>query len=95
MTSASCSSVRLPAKLRIAVLRFSPTIMLWVRVTTQANADESSEKEIARSLASFRAMSQEEAQAVKPLHVNVVRVAPGETVETLAARMSVADRPCA
>ena len=37
-------------------------------------------------------MTLAESQAAKPLHIKVVTVEPGETVERLASRMAVHDR---
>jgi predicted Zn-dependent protease len=37
-------------------------------------------------------MTLAESQAAKPLHIKIVTVAPGETVERLAGRMAIADR---
>lgn len=77
--------------IRMAAIQFDPSFMLSVRYAVPAKYSETMKDEIARSLASIRALSVEEARQVQPLHVNVVRVAPGETLESLAARMSVGD----
>ena len=45
------------------------------------------------SLESVRALSGEEARGVRPLRVHAVTAGPGDTVESLAARMVVANRP--
>jgi predicted Zn-dependent protease len=37
-------------------------------------------------------MTPAESQAAKPLHIRIVTVAPGETVERLAGRRAIADR---
>jgi predicted Zn-dependent protease len=37
-------------------------------------------------------MTLAESQAAKPLHIKVVTVAAGDTVERLAGRMAIADR---
>jgi predicted Zn-dependent protease len=44
------------------------------------------------SVQSFRRMSLKEAAAVRPLHLAVVAVRPGDTQETLARRMAVSER---
>jgi predicted Zn-dependent protease len=44
------------------------------------------------SVGTFRRMTLAESQAAKPMHIKVVIVEPGETVERLASRMAVADR---
>jgi predicted Zn-dependent protease len=76
---------------RLAAIQFSPTLMLSVRYAIPADAAEAMQGEVARSLSSIRALTDQEAQAVQPLHVDVVSVAPGETLQSLAARMSVGD----
>jgi predicted Zn-dependent protease len=44
------------------------------------------------AVATFRRMTLAESQAAKPLHLRIVTVAPGETVERLAGRMATSDR---
>ena len=44
------------------------------------------------SIDTFRRMSLAEIEQAKPLHLKIVKVAPGDTVEKLAARMAVTDR---
>jgi predicted Zn-dependent protease len=44
------------------------------------------------SVGTFRRMTLAESQAAKPLHIKIVTVAPGETVERLAGRMAIGDR---
>ena len=45
------------------------------------------------SIGTFRRMSLAEIEDAKPLRLQVVTVAPSDTVEKLATRMAVADRP--
>src|SRR5262249_56977712 len=45
-----------------------------------------------QSVGTFRRMTLAESQAAKPLHIKVVTVAPGDTVERLASRMAVPDQ---
>ena len=42
---------------------------------------------------SFRRLSLEESQSARPLRIKVITVQPGDTVESLAHRMSGVDRP--
>ena len=42
---------------------------------------------------SFRRLTLTEIQAARPLRIKVVTVQPGDSVETLAAKMSGVDRP--
>jgi predicted Zn-dependent protease len=43
------------------------------------------------AVGTFRRMTIAESQAAKPLHLKIVTVAAGDTVERLAARMATAD----
>jgi predicted Zn-dependent protease len=45
------------------------------------------------SVGTFRRMSVAESNAAKPLRLKVVQVAEGDTVERLAGRMAISDRP--
>ena len=44
------------------------------------------------SIGTFRRMSLAESEQAKPLRLQVVTVAPGDTVDRLAGKMAVADR---
>ena len=44
------------------------------------------------SVGTFRRMTLAESQAAKPLHIKIVTVASGDTVERLASRMAMPDR---
>ena len=44
------------------------------------------------SVSTFRRMSLAESQAAKPMHLSIVTVEPGDTVERLASRMAISDR---
>ena len=45
------------------------------------------------SIQSFRRMTLAESNSVKPLRIKVLTVRPGDTVERLARRMALGDRP--
>ena len=45
------------------------------------------------SLETFRRLSLSEMSGAKPLRLKIVTVAPGDTVERLAGRMAITDRP--
>lgn len=51
------------------------------------------ERAFRASLESVRAVGADEARAVRPLRLQLVTAAPGDTAESLAARMVVANRP--
>ncbi len=46
-----------------------------------------------RWLASIALVTPEEARSLKPLHIQVVTAAAGDTAESLAQRMTAVDRP--
>jgi predicted Zn-dependent protease len=50
-------------------------------------------EELQRTTYSLRRLSEQEAAALKGLHIRVVEVRPGDSVETLAQRMVVESRP--
>jgi predicted Zn-dependent protease len=50
------------------------------------------ERAFRQALESIRALSPEERRAVRPLRLQVVTAAPGDTVDAFAARMATADR---
>jgi len=46
-----------------------------------------------RTLATVRQVTPEEGRAVRPLRIEIVTAGPGDTIESLASRMVVNDRP--
>jgi predicted Zn-dependent protease len=81
-----------PRDLRLVAIQFgADTIFRFTFITPPALTDSLSE-ELRRTTYSFRALTGEEAAALKPLRLGVVRVEEGDSVESLARRMPVADR---
>lgn len=76
---------------RMAAVRLGSTTYRLVLAGKGAPADL--ERAFRASLDSVRAVGAEEARAVRPLRLQLVTAAPGDTVESLAARMVVANRP--
>jgi len=51
------------------------------------------EHEFDASISTFRRMTPEEAHDVRPLRISIVRAGPGDTVASMAARMTTPNRP--
>jgi predicted Zn-dependent protease len=75
---------------RMAAIRLGSTTYRLV-LAAKGRAAEF-ERSFRDSLESVRALSGEEARGIRPLRVRVVTAGPGETVESLASRMIVANR---
>jgi len=74
----------------IAVVRSGPQVY---RLLTAAPVGNPSIEAVARSVSgSFKTLTPAERAALKPLRIRIVTVRPGETVATLAARMTGVDR---
>ncbi len=76
---------------RLAVIRFQPSEVYRLIFATRALTD-ASEKQFRASIDSFHHASEEEIRAVRPWQIAIVAAKPGDTAETLAARMAVPDR---
>lgn len=77
---------------RVSVIRFTPSeVYRLIFASREMNA--ATEQRFRASLFSFHRASKDEIEAVRPLHVAIVTAKPTETVETLAARMAVPERP--
>ena len=71
---------------RLFAVRFGSDVYRFIfaaRDLTPAN-----DKSFRESVMTFRRMSLRESAGIKPLHIRVVTVKPGDTVETLAQRMA-------
>jgi predicted Zn-dependent protease len=75
---------------RIYVVRFDSDVYRFI-FATERMAPEI-DRAFRESVNTFRRMTPAEIQAAKPFRLKVVTVAPGETVERLAARMAHVDR---
>ncbi len=76
---------------RLYAIRFGSDVYRFIFAAKHRTAE--SDRAFRESIGTFRRMSLAEIEEAKPLRLQVVTVGPGDTVEKLAARMAVADRP--
>ena len=74
---------------RLYAIRFGSDVYRFIFAAKHATAD--TDHIFRESIGTFRRMSLAEIEDAKPLHLKVVTVAPGDTVEKLASRMAVTD----
>ena len=77
---------------RLYAVRFGSDVYRFIFAAKQLDARRSTAR-FRESVGTFRRMTLAESQAAKPLRIKIVTVEPGDTVERLARRMAVADRP--
>jgi predicted Zn-dependent protease len=75
---------------RLYAVRFGTDVYRFIFAAKRMNAEV--DHAFRDAVATFRRMTLAESQAAKPLHLRIVSVAPGETVERLAGRMAVPER---
>ncbi|HTS41695.1 MAG TPA: M48 family metalloprotease [Xanthobacteraceae bacterium] len=75
---------------RLFIIRFDDDMCRFIFASKHAT--ETAERAIGESIATFRRLIPAEAASVKPFRIKVVRVAAGNTVESLARRMAIKDR---
>jgi predicted Zn-dependent protease len=75
---------------RLYAVRFGTDVYRFIFAAKRMAADV--DRAFRESVGTFRRMTLAESQAAKPLHIKVVTVAPGDTVERLASRMAMHDR---
>jgi predicted Zn-dependent protease len=75
---------------RLYALRFGSDVYRFIFAAKHRTPD--TDRIFRESVGTFRRMSLAEIEQAKPLHLMVVKVAPGDTVEKLASRMAVTDR---
>jgi predicted Zn-dependent protease len=75
---------------RLYALRFGSDVYRFIFATKHRTPE--TDHVFRESIGTFRRMSLAEIEQAKPLHLMVVKVAPGDTVEKLATRMAVTDR---
>ena len=76
---------------KVYVLRFGSDVYRFIFASRQKTTE--SERNARETVNSFRRLTLEEIQAARPLRIKVITVQPGDTVESLAHRMSGVDRP--
>jgi predicted Zn-dependent protease len=75
---------------RLYAVRFGSDVYRFIFASKRMTAEV--DRVFRESVASFRRMTLAESQAAKPLHIRIMTVAPGDTVDRLASRMAVTDR---
>ena len=75
---------------RLYAIRFGSDVYRFIFAAKHRTPD--TDRAFREAVNTFRRMSLAEIEQAKPLRIKVVKVAPGDTVEKLAARMAVADR---
>jgi len=72
-------------------VRFGTDVYRFIFASKRTSAEI--DRSFRESVDSFRRVTLAESQAAKPLHITIVTVGSGDTVERLAARMAITDRP--
>jgi len=75
---------------RLYAVRFGSDVYRFIFASKHRTVE--TDRVFRESVGTFRRMSLAEIEDAKPLRLQVVTVAPGDTVEKLATRMAVADR---
>src|SRR5215469_11078268 len=75
---------------RLYAIRFGSDVYRFIFAGKHKTPDM--DRAFRQSVGTFRRMSLAEIDQAKPLRLNIVSVAPGDTVEKLAGRMALADR---
>jgi predicted Zn-dependent protease len=75
---------------RLYAIRFGSDVYRFIFAAKRNTAE--TDRAFRESIGTFRRMSLAEIEQAKPLHLKVVTVGPGDTVERLASRMAVPDR---
>jgi predicted Zn-dependent protease len=75
---------------RLYVIRFGSDVYRFIFASKHRTPE--SDRAFRESIGTFRRMSLAEIEQAKPLRLQIVTVAPGDTVEKLATRMATADR---
>jgi predicted Zn-dependent protease len=74
---------------RLYAVRLGTDVYRFIFASKRMTAE--TDRVFRESVGTFRRMTLAESQAAKPLHIKVVTVGPGDTVERLAGRMAIAD----
>jgi predicted Zn-dependent protease len=90
---ASATTKRGPITMRIVAIRMDAAHIYRFRFIAPAKSAPALAPAFAKTTASFRKLSVDEAAALKPRRIKIVAVARGETVATLAARSAFDNYP--
>jgi len=74
-----------PWSFRLYAVRFGSDVYRFIFAAKNATAE--TDRAFKEAIQTFRRMSLKEIRETRPLHLKIVTVKPGDTVETLAARM--------
>ena len=77
--------------LRLIAIRFRPDIVLRLSLITPPRLGAALSEDLRRMTYSFRALSEAEAAALRPRRLKVLTVQPGDSLDSLAARMPFPD----
>jgi predicted Zn-dependent protease len=95
MPAATATAAGAPWRFRLYVVKFGNEVYRFIFAAKTENNDEAffaADRTFHESIQTFRKLSEHERdRAARPLHLKVVTVKPGETVDTLAAGMPFAD----
>ena len=75
---------------RLYVVRFGSEVYRFIFAAK--NRTPETDRAFRESIQTFRRLSLQEIRSTKPLHLKIVKVQPGDTVETLAMNMALLDR---
>lgn len=76
---------------RVAAVRLGGEVY---RMIFAARAlSEATDRKFLASIETFRKLSQEDTARLKPMRIHVVLASAGDSIDTMSARMVVADRP--
>jgi predicted Zn-dependent protease len=75
---------------RLYVVRFGSEVYRFIFAAK--NRTPETDRTFRESIQTFRRLSSQEIRSTKPLHLKIVTVQPGDTVETLAMNMALLDR---
>jgi predicted Zn-dependent protease len=90
-TAASTTASGDPWQFKVYALRFGADVYRFIFASRQKTTE--SERNARETVSSFRRLTLDEIQSARPLRIRVITVQPGDTVESLAHRMSGVDRP--
>ena len=82
-----------PADMRVVAIRFSSRTVFRMQMQTPHALTQSLSDGLRNTVSTFRRLSRDEAQALKPYRVQIVDVDEGTTLEQMAARMDFIDSP--
>ena len=77
--------------IRLIAIRFRPDIVLRLSLITPPRLSAALSADLRRMTYSFRALSEAEAEVLRPQRIKVLTVQPGDSLDSLAARMPFSD----